>query len=150
MGLKLRGVIRCGACGQPRGLTHLCNPGRRRRRPTRPQNPVTWECPSCRKPRGLRHTCAPKSDFKKRRRRQATAERRKKRKAVRARQAERRRQAAAERRARERARKAKAKTRTRRPGPPAHRFDACYDPDCERYPCVAYKQGVDDCPRTHQ
>ncbi len=151
MGLKLRGVLRCGACGKPRGLgSHLCSPGRRRRRRTRPQNPVTWECPSCRKPRGLRHTCAPKSDFKARKRKAATVERQRKRKAVKARQAARRRQAAAERRARERARKAKAKTRTRRPGPPAHRFDACYDPDCERYPCVAYKQGVDDCPRTHQ
>ena len=150
MGLKLRGVLRCGACGKPRGLgSHLCSPGRRRRRRTRPQNPVTWECPSCGKSRGLRHTCAPKSDFKARRRRQATAERQRKRKAVRARQAARRRQAAAERRARAKARKQAARTRRPRPRQPQHDYATCTDKDCMRHPCLAYRQGIEDCPLPH-
>ena len=110
MGLKWRGVIRCGACGKPRGLgTHLCNPGSRKRRRHRAQNPVTWECPRCHKPRGLRHTCVIRTDFKARKRKQATrrrqAERKRKRQAATARRAERRKRAAAERRAREKARK---------------------------------------------
>ena len=87
MGFKLRGPIRCGACGKPRGLgTHLCNPGARRRRRHRAQNPVTWECSRCHKARGLRHTCHLRSDFKQRKRaavrRRATVERQRKRKAA--------------------------------------------------------------------
>ena len=146
MGLKLRGVLRCGACGKPRGLgTHLCNPGRRKRRRTTLQNPVTWQCPSCHKSRGLIHTCAPKSDFKKRKRaaarKRATDERRRRRKAVRERQAARRRQAAAGRRARERARRP-TKTRTPRPRPPAHDYHVCRDEDCGKYGCTAFRDGV--------
>jgi hypothetical protein len=145
MGLKLRGVLRCGACGKPRGLgTHLCNPGRRKRRRGTLQNPVTWECSACGKKRGLVHTCHPKSDFKARRRKQATAERRRKRKATRARQAARRRETAANRRARERDRRKKAKTRTPRPRPPAHDYHVCGDEDCGKYGCTAYREGVAD------
>jgi hypothetical protein len=153
MGLKLRGVLRCGACGKPRGLgTHLCSPGRRRRRRTRPQNPVTWECPSCRKPRGLRHTCGNRGDFKARRRKHATAERQRKRKAVRARQAARRRQTAAERRARERTRQAEARKRKRRPSRPrgdSHEPGTCGDHKCPRARCQAYWEGMADCPGPH-
>ncbi len=150
MGLKLRGDLRCGACGKPRGLgTHMCSPGRRKRRRTRPQNPVTWECPDCHKPRGLRHTCAPKSDFRARKRKQATAERQRKRKAVRARQAARRKQAAADRRAREKARKEAARKRRPRPRQPQHDYATCTDKDCTRHPCLAYRQGLEDCPLPH-
>ena len=150
MGLKLRGVLRCGACGKPRGLgSHLCSPGRRRRRRTRPQNPVTWECPHCHKPRGLRHACGNRGDFRARRRKAATAERQRKRKAVRARQAARRKQAAAERRAREKARKQAAKTRRPRPRQPQHDYATCTDKDCTRHPCLAYRQGLEDCPLPH-
>lgn len=146
MGLKLRGVFRCGACGKPRGLNHLCNPGRRRRQRTRLQNPVTWECPTCHKKRGVRHTCAPKSDFKARKRKQATAERRRKRKATRQRQAARRRQAAADRKARAVARKIAAghAPRLRGPNGGRHEPEACPDPQCPRYGCKKYRDGFAD------
>jgi hypothetical protein len=159
MGLKWRGVIRCGACGQPRGLgTHLCSPGRRKRRRHRAQNPVTWECSACHKPRGLRHTCVIRTDFKKRKRaaarRRVTAERQRRRKAATARRAERRRRAAAERRAREKARKAAAaaKRRTRAPRPrgDGHEPGTCGDRDCPRYGCKAFFDGIDSCPRPHE
>jgi hypothetical protein len=153
MGLKLRGVVRCGACGQPRGITHLCNPGRRRRQRTRPQNPVTWECPACHKRRGLRHACSPrKGDFKARKRQAATAERQRKRRQVRARQAARRRQAAADRRAREKARRQQARNRRPRQGRPrgdGHEPGTCGNRDCERYGCQAYFAGVENCPLPH-
>jgi hypothetical protein len=152
MGLQLRGAVRCGACGRPRGITHLCNPGRRRKRRTRPQSPVTWECGTCHKSRGLRHTCSQRSDFKARRRQQATAERQRKRREVRARQAARRRQAAAERRARERLRRKAANKRKRRPPRPQgdrHEPGTCGDRDCPRFGCQAYWQGVEDCPLPH-
>ena len=152
MGLKLRGVIRCGACGKPRGFgMHLCNPGRRKHRRSTIQNPVTWECPHCRKRRGLRHTCGNRGDFKKRKRKHATAERQRKRKAARARQAARRRQAAADRRARERARKkaAASRPRTSRPRGDSHEPGTCGDRDCPKYGCKAYWQGMDNCPGPH-
>lgn len=156
MGLKLRGVIRCGACGKPRGLgTHLCNPGSRRRRRHRAQNPVTWECSRCHKTRGLRHTCVIRTDFKQRKRaavrRRATAERQRKRKVVAARRAERRKRAAAERRAREKARRSAAKRRPRpsRPRGDAHEPGSCGDMDCPRYGCKAFFEGMFMCPRPH-
>ena len=150
MGLKLRGVLRCGACGKPLGLNHLFNPGKRRRRRSAVQNPVTWECSACHRPRGLRHTCDPrKGDFKARKRKAATAERQRKRKAVRERQAARRRQAAAERRARERARREAARKRRPRPRAPQHDYATCRDRDCMRHPCLAYRQGLEDCPLPH-
>ncbi len=149
MGLKLRGVVRCGACGKPRGITHLCSPGRRRKQRTRPQNPVTWECGTCHKSRGLRHTCLVRSDFKARKRKAATAERRRRRKAVRARQAARRRQVAADRRAREKARRQAAGQRGPRPRGPQHDYATCTDRDCSRHPCLAYRQGLEDCPLPH-
>jgi hypothetical protein len=152
MGLKWRGVVRCGACGGPRGFgTHLCNPGRRKRRRTTLQKPVTWECGSCRRPRGLIHTCAPKSDFKARKRKAATAERRRRRRAVASRRAERRRLAAAQRRARDKARKALGK---RKPGPARQRGEThepgtCGDRECPKYGCKAYWAGMADCPGPH-
>jgi hypothetical protein len=150
MGLKLRGVIRCGRCGKPRGFDHVCNPARgRRRRRSRLQNPVTWVCGTCGKARGLNHTCHVRTDFKARKRKQATAERRGKRKATRERQAARRRQAAAERRARARARKQLAKPRPTRPCGESHEPGTCGDRDCPRYGCKSYWQGMEDCPREH-
>lgn len=147
MGLKLTGPFRCGACGKPRGLgTHLCSPGRRKRRQTSLRNPVTWECRTCGKPRGLRHTCRQPSDFKKRRRRQATEERRRKRRAVRERQVARRKQAAADRRARDRERKkaAKGKPKSPRPRGESHEPGSCGNKECPKYGCKAYWKGVED------
>jgi len=142
MGVKLRGVLRCGACGKPRGLgTHLCSPGRRRRRRTRPQNPVTWECPSCRKPRGLRHACTShKGEFKRRKRKKATADRK-----------ARKQRAAAERRARDKARRQAAgkKPRPSRPRGDSHEPGTCGDHDCPRFGCKAYWAGMADCPGPH-
>jgi hypothetical protein len=152
MGLKLRGVIRCGRCGKPRGVRHTCvvRAGRRKRR-HRVQAPVTWECPSCHKSRGLLHTCGNRGDFRARRRKAATAERQRRRKAVRARQAARRRQAAAERRARDRARRQAAKRRPRpaRPRGDGHEPGTCGDRDCPKYGCKSYWQGMADCPGPH-
>lgn len=152
MGLKLTGVVRCGACGKPRGLAHVCSPGKRPRRRTTLTNPVSWECSTCGKPRGLRHTCRQRTDFKARKRKAATAERRRKRKAVRERQAARRKQAAAERRARARARKQAAKRRPRpgRPRGESHEPGTCGNRDCPRYGCKAYWQGMADCPGPHE
>jgi hypothetical protein len=154
MGLKWRGVMRCGACGKPRGFgTHLCNPGRRRRRRSTLQNPVRWECGNCHKPRGLAHTCAPKSDFKARKRKQATrkrqADRKRRRQAVAARRRERRRQAAAERRARAQARKPAPK-RSPRPRGESHEPGTCGNRDCPKFGCKAYWQGMEDCPGPHE
>lgn len=150
MGLKLRGPVRCGRCGKPRGIIHTCvvRGGRKVRR-HRPQSPVTWVCGTCGRQRGLSHTCRQRSDFRARRRKQATAERQRKRKAVRQRQAARRRQAAAERRARARARKQAARTSRPRPPRPQHDYATCTDRDCSRHPCLAYRQGIEDCPLPH-
>jgi hypothetical protein len=153
MGLKLRGALQCGACGKPRGFgTHVCSPGRRKRRRTTLQNPVAWECRGCHQPRGVRHTCRAPSDFKGRRRKAAADEKRRKKKAVRERQAARRKQAAAERRARDRARKKAAKTRPRTPRPKgeSHEPGTCGDRDCPKYGCKNYWRGMDDCPRVHE
>jgi hypothetical protein len=152
MGLKLTGALRCGACGKPRGLgTHVCSPGRRRRRRTTLRNPVGWDCGRCGKPRGLNHTCGNAGDFRARKRKAAAEERRRKRKAVRERQAARRRQAAADRRARDRARKQAAKGRPRpsRPRGESHEPGTCGNRECPKYGCKAYWHGMDDCPRPH-
>ncbi|MGP0027917.1 MAG: hypothetical protein ACLPKE_31855 [Streptosporangiaceae bacterium] len=150
MGLRVRGAIRCGRCGKPRGITHTCvaRSGAQTRRHA-VQSPVTWECGTCGKPRGLAHTCAPKSDFKARRRKQAAAEKRHKRKAAAARRAARRRQAAAERRAREKARKPAARSRPSRPRGDSHEPGTCGDQDCPRFGCKAYWAGMADCPGPH-
>jgi hypothetical protein len=164
MGLKLRGAVRCGRCGKPRGVRHTCVArfGARTRR-HRAQSPVTWECPSCHKARGLRHTCGNRGDFKTRKRKHAAAERQRKRKAAstkraasrkaaRERQAARRRTAAAERRARDRARKATAGKRAPRSRPrgDGHEPGTCGDRDCPRFGCKSYWAGMADCPGPHE
>jgi len=156
MGLKLRGVIRCGRCGKPRGIRHTCvRRIGRKSRAHKVQNPVTWECPACGKPRGLRHTCSVRTDFRARKRQQATRrkqdERRRRRQAAAGRRRERRRQAAAERRARDRERKRSARTRTSSPRPRGDRHEpgTCGDRDCQKYACRAYWQGMADCPGPH-
>ena len=153
MGLKLRGVLRCGACGKPRGLgVHVCSPGARRRRRTALQNPLAWECGRCRAPRGVRHTCRPGSDFKARKRKAEAAERQRKRRAAAAARTARRKQAAADRRTRDRARKTAAKAKPGKPRPrrDSHEPGTCGDRDCPRYGCKSYWQGMDDCPRLHE
>lgn len=152
MGLKLRGVIRCGRCRQPRGIRHTC-PARfgTRTRRHKVQSPVTWECPHCRKPRGVAHKCGNRGDFRKRKRKAATADRRRKRKAVAAKRTARRKQAQADRRARDKARKAaKRKPRQPRPRGDSHEPGTCGDRDCPRYGCKSYWQGMDNCPLPHQ
>ena len=153
MGLKLTGPFRCGACGKPRGFgTHLCSPGKRRRRRTTLQNPITWECRTCGQPRGLRHTCRIRSDFKARKRKAATEDRRRKKKAAAAARAVRRKQAAADRRARDRARKQAAKNKPRPPRPKgdSHEPGTCGNRDCPKYGCKAYWQGMADCLGPHE
>lgn len=153
MGLKLQGVFRCGACGKPHGFgTHVCSPGRRRKRRTTLQNPVAWQCRTCGQPRGLRHACRQRSDFRARKRKAKTEERRRRRKAVRDRQAARRRQAATDRRARDRARRKAAKRRPKqsRPRGESHEPGSCGDRECQKYGCKAYWAGMDNCLRPHE
>ena len=154
MGLKLRGVCWCGSCGKPRGLgTHLCDP-----RPQSPRDPHPAAEPGHVAVPALpqeRAACGTPArtevDFKARKRKQATAERRRKRKAAAARRAARRRQAAAERRARERARKRNAKGRPRpRPRGESHEPGTCGDKDCPKFGCKAYWAGMADCPGPHE
>jgi hypothetical protein len=153
MGVKLRGVIRCGRCRKPRGIRHTCvaRAGARGGK-TRLQSPVQWECPACHKPRGLRHTCAPKSDFKARKRKAATrkkqAARKARRKAAADRRRERRKLAAAQRRARDKARKPAPK-RSATPRGESHEPGSCGNRDCEKYRCVIYWRGMADCPGPH-
>ena len=152
MGLKLQGALHCGACGKPRGLTHVCSPGKRRRRRTTLGNPVAWTCGTCGAPRGLRHTCRVRSDFKARKRKAATAERRRKRKAATAARTARRKEAAAARRARDRARKQAAKSNPRpaRPRGEGHEPGTCGNRECPKYGCKAYWQGMADCLGPHE
>jgi hypothetical protein len=152
VGFKLQGALRCGACGKPRGLgAHACSPGKRRRRTTL-TNPVSWECGNCGKPRGVRHTCRQRSDFKARKRKAATDERRRKRKAMAAARADRRKRAAFERRDRDHARKqaAKDKKRRARPKVAAHEPGTCGNRECPKYACRAYWAGMEACPLPHQ
>ena len=169
MGVKLGGgLLKCGTCGKPRGITHRCvthATSRRRKTRTRFQPRLTMTCTTCgrRMRNPLTHTCHPRSDFKSRKRKQATAERQRKRRAARARQAAkrkatrerqaaRRKQAAAERRAREKARRAaarKRKPRSSRPRGDSHEPGTCGDQDCPKYGCQAYWHGMEDCPLPH-
>ena len=97
---------------------------------------ATWTCGTCGQPRGVRHTCRQRTDFKARRRKAATAEKRRKRKAVRERQAARRKQAAADRRARDRARKRPPRAgRARAVAAARHEPGTCGDRDCPKYGC---------------
>jgi hypothetical protein len=154
MGFKLRGVIRCGRCRQPRGIRHTCVArfGARGGK-ARLQSPVTWECPHCHKPRTLRHTCGNEGDFKARKRKAATArrqeERRRKRREQAGRRRERRRRAASERRERERQRRRQQRKQRPRPRGESHEPGTCGDRDCPKYGCKSYWQGMEDCPGPH-
>ena len=153
MGLRLQGALRCGACGKPRGLgTHLCSPGKRKRRRTTLANPVGWECGRCHQSRGLRHTCQIRSDFKARKRKAAADDRKRKKREQAATRAARRKQAAADRRARDRARKQAAKKKPRPPRPrgESHEPGTCGDRECLKYGCKAYWQGMADCLGPHE
>jgi hypothetical protein len=152
MGLKLRGVIRCGRCGKSRGITHTCVSTRRKTRRHRMQALVEWTCSRCGKRRGVAHTCVIRTDFKARRRKQAAAERRRKRQVAAAKRKLRRQLTAADRKARDRARKHSAKRRTSAPPRPrggTHEPGTCGDQDCPKYGCQAYFEGMTDCPREH-
>jgi hypothetical protein len=140
MGLKLRGLVRCGRCGRPRGITHTCVNGRRRGR-DRLQSPLAWSCPVCGRPRGITHTCRQRTDFAKRRRQ---ADRKRKRQRETARRRERRRKEAARRRERDRARKRAPRPRRQRPRPPAHDYHTCTDDSCQKYGCKAFREGYEE------
>jgi len=117
---------------------------------------VSVTCATCKKryTNPLTHTCTVKTDFKRRKAKaarsakaaRAAEKRRERRKAATAR----RREAKRKRTAAAKARKAAAKTRSPRPRPPAHDYQTCRDPECEKYGCLAYRQGVEDCPLPHQ
>lgn len=141
MGLRARGVVRCGRCRKPRGLFHTCVSTRRKGK-TRLQAPFEWHCTAC----GKRHSpfaaCTVRTDFRKRRRRAAAAARKRKRKAVAARRAARRKAAAAERRARALTLKTTAR-RSSRPRSSSQHPVPCGDRGCQKYGCKAYWQGYE-------
>jgi hypothetical protein len=155
MGVRLGGgLLKCGTCGKPRGITHTCvtrATSKRRKTRTKLQPRIAATCTECGKRRGIRHTCAPKSDFKSRRREQATAARRKKRKATKQRQAARRKLAKAERMAAAKLLKAATghKTHPPRKRGDAHEPGTCGDKECPRFGCKSYWAGMADCPGPH-
>ncbi len=83
-------------------------------------------CGTCGKPRGLRHACVTS----------ATSP------------AQRRKDAAARRKTAEKARRDAAR-KPRPPRQPRHDYRTCTDEDCARYGCIAYREGIDDCPLSH-
>jgi hypothetical protein len=150
MGVKLTGGLICGTCHKPRGLTHTCvtsATSRRRRTRTRLARPrLEWTCPSCQKRRGLAHTCVTKTDFKTRRRRHERRRKAQRKAARKAEATQRRKEAALRRKA---AASARRKTTSPRPRPPAHDYHTCRDPSCSKYGCLAYREGIDNCPLPH-
>ena len=153
MGIKISGGLICGTCHKPRGLVHTCvtsATSRRRHRRTRLAAPrLTWTCPSCQKTRGIAHTCVTKTDFKSRRMRHER-HRKAARRAERKREtAQRRREAARRRKAAAAARRKAARGASPRPRPPAHDFRTCRDPECPKYGCLAYREGIEACPLPH-
>lgn len=133
MGSRIRvQVVRCGRCRKPRGLVHVCvapfgrRPGRTRIRPR-----MTVECPRCKRRIGnpITHVCKTRTNFK----RKAAA-------AKKNRAQDRRRQAAS-----------LAKVKRARSGLAGQRHDyrTCRDEHCGRAACVAYRDGLADCPLEH-
>lgn len=127
-------LIRCGRCGKrySNPLTHVCIT-RIGRRPgkTRIGARVTRDCPKCGRPvtNLVTHVCKVRTDF----RRKAAAARK-------SRAQDRRRQAASIARMK-RARAGGSK--------PKHDYRSCNDQDCARVSCVAYRDGIADCPLEH-
>ena len=83
MGWRPALSVVCNRCGRPRGLTHACVSGSRRKPSLKPRIGF-GTCPKCRKPFGanpLAHVCAPKSDFRKRKAQYEKEQREKARKA---------------------------------------------------------------------
>jgi hypothetical protein len=113
-------------------------------------------CTTCKKrySNPLTHTCTVKTDFKQRKAKaarsakaaRAAEKKRERRKAA----TERRKEAKRKRTAAAKARKAAAKTGPPRPRPPAHDYQTCTDPECEKYGCLAYRQGITDCESGHR
>lgn len=124
-------LIRCGRCGKPRGLVHVCvirmgrRPGKTSFRPR-----VTRDCPKCKRPvtNPLTHVCKVKTDF----RRKAAAARKQ-------RAAGKRRQASSV--AKVGRARAKARAKAKSPPKPRHDYHSCHDLDCARVACVAYRDG---------
>jgi hypothetical protein len=101
---------------------------------------VTRWCPECQKQAELFHTCEIKTDFRSRRR---TAERRTR--TVQRRQSAR--DAAGRRKERLNERR-KLTAADRRAGR-AHPYQECTDRGCRRPQCLAYKEGIANCPLEH-
>jgi flagellar biosynthesis/type III secretory pathway protein FliH len=156
--MKVRlALATCGTCHKQRGIRHTCvtnaaSKRRKTRTSVRPRLKVA--CGKCGKDRGLRHTCHIKTDFKKRLRQQAAAEKKAERKTASA-------KAKAKRDALRKKLRTEAKAKKKRPRAAPHDPVTCRLPDCERYGCVKYRsgfadgheegydEGVRDCPRPH-
>ena len=89
---------------------------------------TTHQCPDCKKTVELFHVCAPKSDFKRRRGRQAAAEKRRAN-----------RKTTAGKTAGKPARRQRGERR-------ADHYKTCSDPDCQRQLCIVFRAGRDSCP----
>ena len=154
MGLKLTGGLPVRRVREAAGPRHSpVLPGRRRRRRHRAAEPGHVGVPGrASKPRGLRHTCGNRGDFKTRKRKAATAERRRKRKAAAARRAGQaqagRRRAAGPRPSPQAG--AQGAGRAAAPARRRHEPGTCGNRDCPKYGCKAYWQGMADCPGPHE
>lgn len=141
--MKVRlSLLRCGKCGQPRGLRHhLCRGGRKGRDRLRVK--ARFECGKChrRVTNPFTHTCTIRSDWAKRKRQ---AEQRKKRDAAQEKRKQRAADAAAKRKTAARERKAAAVKRRRKPRAAPHNPRTCREEGCQRYPCRLYEEGYAD------
>lgn len=144
---------KCGKCGKPRGLHHLCT-GRRKGR-DRVRLGLSVACPSCGKSarNPLTHTCSASSDFQKRKaaqkRAQQAAERKRRRKSAAARKrarAKEHRRVAAEKRRKQAAEAAAARRKRERSQShdrARHEYAACTDEFCPKYQCRVYRDGLE-------
>jgi hypothetical protein len=137
LGIKVD-LITCGTCGRRyfNPLTHSCVS--RMTRPPRRSSlkvSVTRTCGRCGKPapNPFSHRCATRSDWRKR----VARDKRQK-------------EAARKKRARAAAAAKRKAARASRPARPPHDYRACYEADCPRRVCIAYRDGITDCPLPHE
>ena len=152
--------VRCGTCGQrrtPFGV-HTCATdfnARKRRHATarrRAREAAARRQRREREAAGRRARRERETEARRRRRDREAAARQERRRRQREREQERRKRAAETRSntpRNQRGRKPHTRPNRRAPNPNEHRFDMCRDDECQRRPCVAYRQGVEDCPLPH-
>jgi hypothetical protein len=153
---QIRVRCKCGQLKSPFAPGHVCRVGTDFKKRKRSQSAARRRAreQAARRRRRDREAAARRA-----RRDRETAARRRRRDAERdaarirrQRERERRQRAAEARRTtprRERTRKPATSPARRAPNPNEHRYDMCRDDECQRRACVAYRQGVEDCPLSH-